>query len=120
MPDVIFRHNPRMNMVFNRVIFRRKAESIPSHRIEHVVSLHSSFSRDNIKRRIGSRMPYMKSLSGWIGKFHKRIVFRFGIIFRGLKCFFVIPDLLPFLFYFSVIVYFRHVPAPICPPHRTS
>ena len=60
---IIFSNNLGMNLILDRIVFRRQTKSIPSHWIKHVVSLHSSLTCNNIKRCIRSWMAYMKSLS---------------------------------------------------------
>ena len=105
---IIFRHNLRMNVVLDRIVFRGQTESIPAHGIEHIVALHPPLSRHDIKRRIGARMSHMQSLPRGIGKLYQRIIFRFGVILRGLKRFLVVPDFLPLRLHFSVIVHFCH------------
>ncbi len=93
---IVFGHNLRMDMIFDRIVFRRQSESVPSHRIKYVISLHSSFSCYDIQRRIRSRMPYMKPLSRRIRKLYKGIIFGFGIVVRSCKRFLLIPYSLPF------------------------
>ncbi len=108
MLHVVFGDNFRMNMVFDSVIFRGEPERVPSHGIKDIISLHSSFSRHNIKRRVGPWMAYVQSLSRRIGKFHQCVIFRFGVIVRGLKRLFLVPDSLPFCLHFSVIIWYCH------------
>ena len=105
---IVLGHDLRMNVVLNRIILRGKTKCVPAHGIKHVISLHPPFSRHDIKGRVRTRMPYMKSLSRRIRKFHQRIVFRFGIVLRGLKGFLVVPYLLPLCLHFPVIVNFCH------------
>ena len=106
--DIILCHDLRMNMVLNRIILRRQAESVPAHRIKDIISLHPSLSGYNVKRRIRSRMSHMKSLSRRIREFYQRIIFRSGIIVRSLKRLLVIPHLLPFCFHLSMVIYLCH------------
>ena len=108
MLHVVFGDNFGMNVVFNSVIFRGESERVPSHGIKDVITLHSSFSRHNIKRRIGPWMAYMQSLSRRIGKFNQCVIFWFGVVFRGLKRLFIVPDFLPFCLHFSVIIWYCH------------
>ena len=124
--DVVFRHHSRVDVILNCVILRGKSESVPAHGIEHVVALHSSLPCHNVKRRVRSRMPHVKPLSRRIRELNQRIIFRLGIIVRGFERLFVIPDLLPFALYFSVIVWYRHFPTcsflyvRICAPAQIS
>ena len=97
-----------MYFIFNCIVFCRKTKRVPSHRIKYVVALHSSFTCYDIKCRIRTRMSYMKSLSGWIWKFNKGIIFGLAEIISCLKSFFVFPDFLPFFFNFFWIVTLTH------------
>ena len=108
---IVLCHNLRMNMVFDRIILRGKSERVPPHGIEHVVALHSSLSRHNVKRRVRTRMSHMKPLPRGVRELHQRIIFRFGVILRCLESLLVVPDLLPLCLHFSVIVHFCHVTA---------
>ena len=56
-------------MIFDREIFRRQAEGVPPHRIEHIIALQTLFSRNNIERSVGTGMPNMQPLPGWIREY---------------------------------------------------
>ena len=106
---IILRYFFGMYFIFNGVILCRQSKRIPSHRIQYVVALHPALPCHNIKSRVGTRMSYVKSLSGWIRKFYQSIVLRLAVIIRCLKCFFLFPDFLPFLFNFFWIITLTHV-----------
>ena len=91
-------------MIFDREIFRRQAEGVPPHRIEHIIALQTLFSRNNIERSVGTGMPNMQPLPGWIREFHQRIIFRFAVIVLCCKGMFLVPHILPFFFNGSKIV----------------
>ena len=67
----------RMDMVFNRKIFGRQAERIPTHRIKHIITLHPLFPCHDIQRGIGTRMANMQPCAGRIRKLYKRVEFLF-------------------------------------------
>ena len=122
---IVLRHNPRMDMVLNRVILGGQPECIPPHRIEHIIALHPPLPCHDIQCSIRPRMPYMQPLPRRIREFHQCIIFRFGIVVRSRKCMLILPYLLPFLFHLSVIIRFCHLllllyPKPARPPHRQS
>ena len=106
---IVFGHDPRVDMIFNGIVFGGKSEGIPAHRIQNVVALHSPFAGHNIQSRIRPGVPYMKSLARGVREFNQCIVFRFRVIGRSLKGLLVIPDLLPFCFHFSVIIWYCHL-----------
>ena len=108
---IVLRHDLRMDMVLDRIVLRGQPERVPPHGIEHVVALHPSLSSHNVKRRVRTRMSYMKPLPRGVRELHQRVIFRFGVILRRLESPLVVPDLLPFCLHFSVIVHFCHVTA---------
>ncbi len=106
---IVLRHNFGMDMVFDRIIFRGKAESIPSHGIQHIISFHPPLARHNVKGRVRAGMSHMKPLPGRIREFHQRIIFGLGIILRGGKSLVFLPDLLPLSFNFFGVIHSFHL-----------
>ena len=108
--DVLLGHFRRMDVVLDGKVLGRQAERIPSHRVQHVIALHTLFTRHNVKRSIGARMAYMQALTGRIREFDQRIkLFLFAAVFR-LEAMCLIPDVLPLLFNQFVIVLQRYFP----------
>ncbi len=95
---ILLRHDGRVHMVFNRVVFARQAERIPTDRVQHVVTLHPAFARDDVHGRVGTRMPYVEPLPGGVWELDQRVVFRLGGVVGGMKNAGLLPPLLPFLF----------------------
>ena len=89
-------HDARVDMVFDRVVFRGQAERVPAHRVQDIVAFHAALPRNDVKRGIGTRMPDVKPLARRVGELDKRVIFRFGKVIGGREGLFVVPDLLPF------------------------
>ena len=101
MGDIFRRDLCRMNLVFDRVIFGRKAERIPSDREQHVIALHPAFSGDNVHRRVRSWMSDVEPVSRRVREFYQPVKFLFLMVDHRFKRFFSFPDFLPFCFDFS-------------------
>ena len=56
---VILGYDLGMDVIFNCVILGRETECIPSHGIQHVVTLHSALTCYDIQCGIRSRMTYV-------------------------------------------------------------
>ncbi len=82
------------------VIFCRQSESVETHGMEHIVSVHAQETAVNIRGGVALGMSYMQTCSGGIGE-HVQNVATFvlgeGRIFRRMKSFSFFPALLPFL-----------------------
>ena len=74
---IVLRYNLGMNVVFDRIVFRREPKGIKAHGIKHIVSLHPPLPCHNVEGRRWPWMPYMQSLPRRIGELHQRIIFRF-------------------------------------------
>ena len=94
----------RVHPGFDGIVFSRQAKSIKAHRIEHIKSLHSFFAGNNIQCGIRARMPHMQTSTGRVREFNQRIKFWFTLIYLNMIGFFIIPDTLPFFFYFFEII----------------
>ena len=106
---VIARHDLRVNMVFDGIVLRGQAKSIPAHWIEHIIALQPLFACNDIQRRIGARMADVQPLPGRVRKFHEAVKFRAVILILGMKDARLLPPVLPFLFHLFKIVVHVHV-----------
>ena len=61
-PHIVLCHDLRMDLVCDRIVFRRQAKRVPAHREQYVISLHPALTGHDIHRRIGPRVPHMKPL----------------------------------------------------------
>ena len=104
--NVLLRYLGRMHMVFDGIIFSGQAESVPTDRVEDIISLHSALSCDNIESRVRAWMAHVQSLTGGIRKFHQRVVLRLCEIVGGVIDAGFFPAVLPFLFNVFVVVLF--------------
>ena len=57
--DIFLRHFRRMYVVFNGEVFCGQTKRVPANRIQDIVALKAAFARDNINRRIGTRVAYV-------------------------------------------------------------
>ena len=93
-----------MHSRFHGIVFCRQPESIPAYWVKDVIALHTPLARYYIQRGIGKRVPDVQARARRIGKLYQRVIFRQSIIIQRLKSLLLLPALLPFLFYFQMIV----------------
>ena len=113
MVNVVFGYDFGVDMVFDCKVFGGKTESVPTHRIEDIIALHSLFSGNDIQSGVGTGMSYMKSLSGRIGEFNKSVEFGLGVIGGCGIGFLFVPDVLPLLFNCGIIIAFHFSVPPV-------
>ena len=56
---VVLGYDLGMDMILDRVVLGRETECIPSHGIQHIITLHSALTCYDIQCGIRSRMTYM-------------------------------------------------------------
>ena len=108
--NVILGYFCRMNVIFNSIVFGRKTERVPTHRVKNVISLKAFFSRNYINGGVGTRMSYMKALPRGIRKFNQTVKFRKSIVIFCRKGFIFIPYFLPFFFNSLIFVFHNQSP----------
>ena len=108
--DVRRRWNGRMHTGFNRIVFCRKPESVKTHRIQNVKTLHSLFAGNNVQSRIWTRMSDMQTGTRRIRKFDQGVKLFLVLVYFNLVSFLVFPNFLPFFFNGMKIVTFFHRP----------
>ncbi len=94
-----------MNLVLHRSIFRRHAECIPSHRMEHVETLGALVTGDNITHRIVAHMAHMDAPRR-IGEHLEHIIFLAAVAIVGFESPVFFPDFLPMSFRHARIITF--------------
>ena len=100
-------------MVLDGEVLGRQAESVPAHRVEHVIALHTLLARYDVERGVGARMAYVQTLTGRIRELYERVELLLVRAVLSLKALFFVPDVLPFLFYLFMIVLQRIFPQTI-------
>ncbi len=85
----------RADAIADRRIFRRQAEGIPAHGMDHVVAAHPQKTGENITNGVDPHMAHMQ-LSRGIGKHLQHIVLRPGEIHRSAIRLLCSPTPLPF------------------------
>src|SRR3989344_8020498 len=93
----------RMDFVFNGVVFRRQAESVPPHRMQHIKAAHSFIAGNNVRSHISLNMPNMQAGTRWIWEHIQDIEFFLAFISCSVNLL-VSPVFLPLFFYFLMIV----------------
>ena len=108
--DVLLGDLSRMHVVLDGEVLGRQAESVPAHRIQHVIALHTLFARNDVERGVGARMTDMQALTGRVRELDQRIELFLVRAVLGLKALLLVPDVLPLLFYLFMIVLQRIFP----------
>src|SRR5699024_4387950 len=96
----------------NRILLCRQSESVPSHRMKDVITLHAFHTRHYVCRRVTFRVSNVKSGTGWIREHIQRVKLLLVIFFFSFECFILFPQVLPLLFNLSVII--SHYNPPMC------
>ena len=94
-----------MDVVLDRIVFRRQAEGVVAHGEQNVLSLHPMFARDHVHRGIRAGMADMQAGAGGVRELDqcvKLLFIRAG--FRLIKLL-IRPDLVPFVFNGRKIVF---------------
>ena len=95
---------------FNRVLFRRQAEGIPAHGMQHVITQHPFVASNNVGRNIALGMAHVESGTRRIREHIEDVKLGFGGVDVRTKRLMLAPVGLPFLFNGLVIVEFGHGP----------
>ena len=85
---------PRMDLLFHRGIFRRHAERVPAHRVQHGMAGHRLVARQHIAHRVIAHMADMDA-ARWIGEHLQHIGFGPVRIAIGGKARLLVPAFLP-------------------------
>ena len=93
----------------NGILFRRQAEAVIAHGMQHIVSLHPFHAADDIRGSISLRMAGVQSDAAWIWKHVQGIELGFGKIPDVcLEGFVLLPVVLPFfLNQFRIVIPFH-------------
>ena len=96
----------RMYAHLDGVVLRRKSESVPSHGMDHIISVHQLVAAPHVGDHIASPVSHMKSVSGRIGEHIQAIVFLLLAVIDIYRVLFPIST--PFLLNHSVIIWYSH------------
>gem|GEM_PF-7108372 len=94
-----------MNSSFDSIILCRKSESIPSHWMHYIITIHSKITRINVSCCIILHVSHMKSSSARI---REHIENEFLLFFWIVFCFCIVtsfPFILPFFLYRFKIIF---------------
>ena len=104
--DVAVRPRGRMAIVLDGRIFCRKAESIPTHRMKHVVTAHLGIASNNVADGIVARMTHM-GIARRIREHFEHVFLRLGRILGHDVLAVLLPYRLPSRLYFMRVVFFH-------------
>ena len=96
----------RMHTHLDGVVLRRESERVPSHGMDHIISVHQLVTAPHIGDHISPPVSYMKPVSGRIGKHIQAIVFLLLAVIDIYRVLF--PVSTPFLLNHSVIIWYSH------------
>src|SRR5215475_6724689 len=69
-----------MNAFLNCIVFRRRAERVPAHRMEHIETLEPLVPRPAIRQDVTAPVSYVQSGTRWVRKHIETVIFRARII----------------------------------------
>jgi hypothetical protein len=81
----------RRHVVLDCRVFRRQAESVPAHRLQHVVALETVVAGQHVADGVVAHVPHVQ-LAGGIGEHRQAIVFGLAGSFHGLEGVALIPE----------------------------
>ena len=99
--DVCLRRGARMLAGLDCVLLRRQAESVPSHRMQHIEAAHLFIPPDDVRGRVAFGVTDMQTLAARIREHIEHIVFRLRRVEAGfagigdVECLLLIPNALP-------------------------
>ena len=105
--NICRRGNGRMLACLNRIVFSRQTESVPAHRMDHIMTaVHHLVPGPDIRNDIASPMSYMKACAGRIRKHVKTIILRLLSVVDvdGM----LLPFFSPLVFHFNVVIWNCH------------
>ena len=102
---ILLGDNGRMNVVLDGEILGGQRESVPEHRIKHIVALHTTLAADDVKGSVRTGMSYVQTRARRIGEFHQRVKFGLGMVYLGVKTAAFLPFVLPFFLNGGKIVF---------------
>ena len=93
---ILFRRNRRMRSGLNRVLFCRKSECIPTHRVQNIKTFRAFVTADDIGCGITFGVTDVQSCARRIREHVQAIILRLRHIGARFKCFLGFPSCLPF------------------------
>ena len=92
--DVVVGPVFRMHLAVDGGVFRRHAEGVPAHRMQHGVA-HGAFeARHNVAHRVVAHVPHVDA-PRWVGEHLEHVIFRPRVVVLGREDASIGPDLLP-------------------------
>ena len=84
----------RMHLVLHGGVFRRQAEGVPSHRMQHRKTHRAFVARDHVAHRVVAHVPHMDA-PGRIREHLQHVIFRARVGIRGGENALLVPHLAP-------------------------
>ena len=104
--DIAVRPRGGMTIMLDCRVFRRKTESVPTHRMKHVITAHLGIAGDNVTNGIVARMAHMR-IARRIREHFEHIFLRLGRILGHDVLAALLPYRLPSRLYFMRVVFFH-------------
>ena len=95
--DVVAGPGRRGDLVFHRRIFRRQAEGVPAHGLQHVLALHALIAADHVADGVVAHVAHVQAAAG-IGEHGQAVEFLLLRIFHRLEGLLFFPVCLGLLF----------------------
>ena len=92
-------------LVFDSVVLGRQTESVPAHREQYIIALHTALSRDDIHCGIRTRVSNVQTLARRVRELYQSIIFGFCVVVFRVECVVFVPVILPFAFNGGEIVF---------------
>ena len=100
----------RMALALDCGVFRRQAECVPAHGMQHVVAAHAVVARQHVADAVIARVAHM-DVARRIGEHLEHVLLRLVGILAGLVQARLVPRLLEARLYFMRIIFFHLVPS---------
>ena len=105
--DVLVGPLRRRHLVLDGGIFRRQAECVPAHGLQHVLALHALVAADHVADGVVAHVAHVQAAAR-VGEHRQAIELFLARLFAGLERLRLLPVLLGLLFYlFGTIVIFH-------------
>ena len=105
--DVLLRHDPGMDVIFNGIVLRRQAERVIPNGKENVFPLHPLLPGNDVHGGVGPAVAHMEARPGGVGELKEGIeLLLFAAVYGCVKVL-LLPDFLPF--WFNGLKVVRHI-----------
>ena len=97
MIDILLSLDRRMNPHLDGIVFRRETESIPAHRVDHIVSVQYLIAAPDIRDNVSAPVADMQTVARRIREHVQAVIFRLAAVIHIDRI--LLPFFCPFVFY---------------------